>query len=72
MIKKIKGKYVVLSEKTTRKFGTYNTKEEAVKRLQQIEFFKHLKSSTSLKRKLRKNAAKFCLRAEKLSERIQE
>ncbi|HLC59932.1 MAG TPA: hypothetical protein VJJ52_00720 [Candidatus Nanoarchaeia archaeon] len=56
MIKKIKGKYVVLSEKTTRKFGTYNTKEEAVKRLQQIEFFKHLKSSTSLKRKLRKKS----------------
>lgn len=43
MIRKIKGKYVVLSEKTGRKFGTYNTKKEAVKRLQQIEFFKHLK-----------------------------
>ena len=43
MIKKIKGKYVVLSEKTGRKFGTYSTKKEAVKRLQQIEFFKHLK-----------------------------
>ena len=45
MIKKIKGKYVVLSERTGRKFGTYNTKKEAVKRLQQVEFFKHLKGS---------------------------
>jgi len=43
MIKKIQGKYVVLSEKTGRKFGTYDTKEEAQKRLRQIEFFKHLK-----------------------------
>ena len=44
MIKKIKSKYVVLSEKTGRRFGTYKTKKEAVKRLKQIEFFKHLKS----------------------------
>jgi len=29
MIKKIKGKYVVLSENTGRRFGTYNTKAEA-------------------------------------------
>jgi len=51
MIKKIKGKYVVLSENTVRrgsrqvrrKFGTYKTIEEAKKRLRQIEFFKHLK-----------------------------
>ena len=43
MIKKIQGKYVVLSEKTGRKFGTYDTKEEAQKRLRQIEFFKHAK-----------------------------
>ena len=43
MIKKIKEKYVVLSEKTGRKFGTRNTKEEAEKRLRQIEFFKHMK-----------------------------
>jgi len=52
MIKKIKGKYVVLSETTGRKFGTYNTKKEAEKRLRQIEFFKQLKSA-SLKRKLK-------------------
>ena len=49
MIKKIKGKYVVLSEKTGRKFGTYSTKKEAVKRLQQIEFFKHVKNRKSKK-----------------------
>lgn len=56
MIKKIKGKYAVLSEKTGRKFGTYRTRKEAVKRLRQIEFFKHLKGSSSLKRKLRKKS----------------
>jgi hypothetical protein len=44
MIKKIKGKYVVLSETTGRRFGTYATREEAEKRLRQIEFFKHLKA----------------------------
>jgi len=43
MIKKTKGKYVVLSEKTGRKFGTYKTIAEAKKRLRQVEFFKHLK-----------------------------
>ena len=53
MIKKIKGKYVVMSEKTGRKFGTYNTKKEAEKRLKQIEFFKHLKGSPSLRMRLR-------------------
>ena len=41
MIKKINGKYVVLSEKTGRRFGTYDTLEEAKKRLRQVEFFKH-------------------------------
>ena len=49
MIRKIKGKYVVLSEETGRKFGTYNTKKEAVKRMQQIEFFKHLKGKQKKK-----------------------
>ncbi|MEK6876373.1 MAG: hypothetical protein AABX63_03105 [Nanoarchaeota archaeon] len=56
MIKKIKGKYVVMSEKTGRKFGTYKTKKEAVKRLQQIEFFKHLKGSTTLQKRLKKKS----------------
>lgn len=41
MIRKIKGKYVVLSEKTGRRFGSYDTLEEAKARLRQIEFFKH-------------------------------
>ena len=44
MIKKIGGKYVVLSETTGRKFGTYDTRAEAEQRLRQIEFFKHLRS----------------------------
>ena len=56
MIKKIKGKYVVLSETTGRKFGTYRTKKEAVKRLRQIEFFKHLKSSPILRGRLKKKS----------------
>jgi hypothetical protein len=43
MIKKIKNKYVVLSETTGRKFGTYRTLKEAKGRLRQIEFFKHLR-----------------------------
>lgn len=43
MIKKIKGKYVVLSEHSGRRFGTYDTKGEAEKRLRQIEFFKRVK-----------------------------
>ena len=54
MIKKINRKYVVLSEKTGRKFGTYNTKEEATKRLKQIEFFKHAKSDFGLRKKIKK------------------
>jgi hypothetical protein len=41
MIRKIGGKYVVLSEKTGRRFGTYATLAEAKKRLRQVEFFKH-------------------------------
>lgn len=43
MIKKIKSKYVVLSETTGRRFGEYKTKKEALKRLRQVEFFKHKK-----------------------------
>jgi hypothetical protein len=44
MIKKVKGKYAVLSEKTGRSFGSYRTKAAAVKRLGQVEFFKHAKA----------------------------
>jgi len=43
MIKRHKGKYVVLSESGERKFGTYKTLKEAKKRLQQVEFFKYAK-----------------------------
>ncbi len=45
MIKKIKGKYTVLSEKTGRSFGSYSTKAEAEHRLGQVEMFKHMKSA---------------------------
>jgi len=41
MIKKVKGTYTVLSEKTGRSFGTYKTLAEAKRRLRQVEFFKH-------------------------------
>ena len=54
MIKKIGGKYVVLSEKTGRSFGSYRTLAEAKKRLRQVEFFKHLAKNPALKKKLRK------------------
>lgn len=46
MIKRLNGKYVVLSETTGRRFGTYDTLAEAQQRLRQIEFFKHAKSRT--------------------------
>ena len=56
MIRKIKGKYVVMSETTERVFGRYTTKKEAEKRLKQIEFFKRLKGSPALRRKLKKKS----------------
>ncbi len=43
MIKKVKEGYRVVSEKTGRNFGTYPTKEQAEKRLRQIQMFKHMK-----------------------------
>ncbi|MDP3765172.1 MAG: hypothetical protein Q8R04_01540 [Nanoarchaeota archaeon] len=58
MIKKIKGKYVVLSETTGRVFGRYKTKKEAAKRLRQIEFFKHLKASPKLRSLKKKSLLK--------------
>jgi hypothetical protein len=42
MIRKTKNGYKVVSEKG-RNMGEYTTKEEAKKRLQQIEYFKHKK-----------------------------
>ena len=56
MIKKVKGKYVVLSETTGRKFGTYTSKKDAEKRLKQIEFFKRLKSSPKMRKGLKKKS----------------
>jgi hypothetical protein len=50
MIKKINGKYVVLSETTGRRFGTYDTRAEAERRLRQIEFFKHLRARSGRRR----------------------
>ena len=47
MIVKRSGKYVVVSETTGRRFGTYDTLAEARRRLRQIEFFKHLKARTT-------------------------
>lgn len=42
MIRKQGSKYVVLSEGGKR-LGTYSTKEQAKKRLRQVEYFKHKK-----------------------------
>jgi hypothetical protein len=43
MIKKVPGGYKVLSSKGKNLGGPYKTKEEAEKRLRQVEFFKHKK-----------------------------
>jgi hypothetical protein len=44
MIKKVKGGYKVLSEKTHKNLGgPYKTKAKAKKRLRQVEFFKRKK-----------------------------
>jgi len=44
MIQKVKEGYRVVSE-SGRNMGTYPTKEEAKKRLQQVEYFKHKKKT---------------------------
>ncbi|MGH9709494.1 MAG: hypothetical protein ACRD37_02985 [Candidatus Acidiferrales bacterium] len=43
MIKKVKGGYKVVSEKGKNLGGPYKSKEEAEKRLRQVEYFKHNK-----------------------------
>lgn len=44
MIKKVRGGYKVVSEKSGKNLGgPYKTKEEAKKRLRQVEFFKRRK-----------------------------
>lgn len=56
MIRKVKNTYVVISEATGRRMGTYATLAEAKKRLRQIEFFKHLKANPRLQQQLRKKS----------------
>jgi hypothetical protein len=51
MIKKSGRKWVVLSEKTGRRFGHYDTRAEAEKRLRQVEFFKHAKAGGARRRR---------------------
>ena len=34
-------KWKILSKDSSKELGTYDTKEDAVKRLRQIEYFKH-------------------------------
>ena len=53
MIVKRGRKYVVVSESTGRRFGTYDTLAEAKKRLQQIEIFKHLRARGTARRRRR-------------------
>lgn len=43
MIKKQGSKYVIKSEDGSKTLGTYSTYEAALKRLCQIEYFKHQK-----------------------------
>ena len=46
MIKKTSnGKFVVKSEKTGKNLSKPSSKEEAIKRLKQIEYFKHKKGA---------------------------
>jgi hypothetical protein len=51
MIKKVGRKWVVLSEKTGRRFGSYDTKAEAERRLRQVEFFKHARAGGARRRR---------------------
>jgi hypothetical protein len=43
MIKKVSGGYQVVSSKGKNLGGPYRTKQEAQRRLRQVEFFKHHK-----------------------------
>lgn len=57
MIKKVGSNYQVVSHTTGRVLGTYKTKEEAEKRLKQIQFFKNLqKSKGTLLKKIKQKA----------------
>jgi ribosomal protein S4E len=50
MIKKVKEGYRVVSEKKGRNLGTDKTKDEAKERLRQVEFFKHKKAKSGMKK----------------------
>lgn len=56
VIKKVKGKYAVLSETTGRSLGSYRTLAEAKRRLQQVEFFKRLSKNPAMRKGLRKKS----------------
>jgi hypothetical protein len=43
IVKREDGKYEVVSKDGKRSFGTYGTEQAALKRLRQIEYFKHVK-----------------------------
>lgn len=43
MIRKVKGGYRVVSERTHRNMGTFKSKAIAKRRLEQVEYFKKLK-----------------------------
>ena len=52
MIKKVKGGFKVVSESTGKNLGgPYKTKEQAEKRLEQVEYFKHRPKQTKNKGK---------------------
>lgn len=51
MIVRRAGKYVVVSEASGRRFGTYDTLAEAKQRLRQIEIFKHLRAAATRRRR---------------------
>jgi hypothetical protein len=51
MIRKIGNEYKVLSHDGKKVLGTYSTEEEAKKRLQQIELFKHINAALDKKKK---------------------
>ena len=55
-------KYVVMSETTGRRFGTYDTLVEAKKRLRHVEFFKHFRVPTAPPRGRRPQESTFASR----------
>ena len=44
MIRKRGSQYIILSKTGKKVLGKFKTKKDALKRLRQIEFFKHLKN----------------------------